>query len=434
MPKESKAKGVHRHKPLGTEIEEDKERAERVQPRAAQRTKARRQERKAKQLEKRTFIDKTLSQKALALAQEQQAEERNEERQNATRQFFPSKDEEEEPEDGGWGSEDEEEGEDYDVEDIELTEEDARALQMWTGPLQPRRTLADIIMEKIKEHEKEGDAPIEQRLDPKVVEVYKGVGQVLSRYRSGAMPKAFKIIPSLSNWEEILYLTDPDHWSPPAVRMATRIFASNLNAKMAQRFYSLILYPRVRDDIQEHKKLNWHLYMALKKSVFKPAAFFKGIILPLCEAGDCTLREATIIGSVVVKVSIPALHSAVALLKLAEMDYSGANSIFIRILLDKKYNLPYRVIDSLVRHFMRFFEEERELPVLWHQALLVFVQRYKEDLTPQQKKQLKRLIKTKNHRVISPEIHRELVNSRSRGEAAPSPSAAASGSGMVIAS
>ncbi|KAL6078201.1 Bystin [Balamuthia mandrillaris] len=305
---------------------------------------------------------------------------------------------------------------------------------MWTGPLQPRRTLADIIMEKIKEHEKEGDAPIEQRLDPKVVEVYKGVGQVLSRYRSGAMPKAFKIIPSLSNWEEILYLTDPDHWSPPAVRMATRIFASNLNAKMAQRFYSLILYPRVRDDIQEHKKLNWHLYMALKKSVFKPAAFFKGIILPLCEAGDCTLREATIIGSVVVKVSIPALHSAVALLKLAEMDYSGANSIFIRILLDKKYNLPYRVIDSLVRHFMRFFEEERELPVLWHQALLVFVQRYKEDLTPQQKKQLKRLIKTKNHRVISPEIHRELVNSRSRGEAAPSPSAAAGGSGMVIAS
>ena len=63
---------------------------------------------------------------------------------------------------------------------------------------------------------------------------------------------------------------------------ATRVFAYNLNARMAQRFYSLVLYPRVRDDIAEFHRLNFHLYASLKKALFKPAAFFKGILLPLC--------------------------------------------------------------------------------------------------------------------------------------------------------
>ena len=49
------------------------------------------------------------------------------------------------------------------------------------------------------------------------------------------MPKAFKIIPSLENWEEILFITNPDSWSYQAMFQATRIFASNLNVKMAQR-------------------------------------------------------------------------------------------------------------------------------------------------------------------------------------------------------
>ena len=48
------------------------------------------------------------------------------------------------------------------------------------------------------------------------------------------------------------------------------------------------------------------------------------------------------------------LHSSAALLKVAEMDYSGANSIFIRTLLDKKYALPYRVVDAVVNHFLRY--------------------------------------------------------------------------------
>ena len=57
------------------------------------------------------------------------------------------------------------------------------------------------------------------------------------------------------------------------------------------------------------------------------------------------------------------------------MPYSGTNSFFLRVLLDKKYALPYRVVDALVDHFMRFKGEERQLPVVWQQTLLCFVQR-----------------------------------------------------------
>jgi len=76
---------------------------------------------------------------------------------------------------------------------------------------------------------------------------------------------------------------EPSSWSAAAMYQAIRIFASNLKENMAQRFYNLVLLPRVRDDIDEYKKLNFHLYQALKKALFKPGAFMKGILIPLCE-------------------------------------------------------------------------------------------------------------------------------------------------------
>ena len=278
-----------------------------------------------------------------------------------------------------------------------------------------RRSLADIIMDKIAEKqsnsmEDSGAQPEAEQpsLNPKVLQVYTSIGKILKTYTAGKLPKAFKIIPCLNNWEEICWITQPYEWSPCATYMATRIFASNLNPKMAQRFYNIILLEKVRDDIREYKKLNYHYYMALKKSLYRPGAFYKGILLPLCEDGSCNLREACIIGSVLTKVSIPVIHSAAALLKLAEMRYTGANSLFIRVLLNKKYSLPVRVIKALVLHFSKCGKDKREMPVLWHQALLVFVQRYKDQLQPSQRDLLKAVMKVHTHYMITPEIRREL--------------------------
>jgi essential nuclear protein 1 len=54
--------------------------------------------------------------------------------------------------------------------------------------------------------------------------------------------------------------------------------------------------------------------MAVKKSIFKTSAFFKGFLLPLAE--DATAREAVIIGSILAKMSINNLDSAAAIIKL----------------------------------------------------------------------------------------------------------------------
>ncbi|CAL6322901.1 unnamed protein product [Bathycoccus prasinos] len=325
--------------------------------------------------------------------------------------------------------------------DVELDEEDEQALNAFMNLFGgQQRSLADMILEKIhdKEAEEQGaalemledDEDERQKkaamleefapegIDEKVLQVYRKVGDLLKRYTTGKFPKAFKIIPALSNWEEVLWLTRPDTWSPHAMFQATRLFASNLNEHMAQRFYVLVLLPRVRDDIQEHKRLHHALYQALRKATFKPGAWFKGILLPLCESKTCTLREAVVLSSVLAKTSVPALHSAAVLMKLSELEYAGTTSFFIRVLLDKKYALPYRVVDALVENLLRFANEDRTLPVVWHQSFLCFVQRYKHELSKEQKKRLSKLASAhQNHYLISPEIVRELANSdTSRGD------------------
>ena len=318
------------------------------------------------------------------------------------------------------GNDSESDCEDY--EPVVVNEEEESVYNKFLAPSnQTTRTLADIIMEKIKEKETEigtnVGAEVEQCFDGRVEKLFKSVGEVLSKYRAGKLPKAFKAIPSLGDrWEEALFLTNPDEWSAAAVYQGTRVFASNLKSDQAQTFFNLVLLPRVRDDIAEYKRLNYHLYQALKKSLFKPAGFFKGLLLPLLNSGTCSLREAVIIGSVLAKNSVPVLHSSAAMLKIAEMDYSGANSLFLRVLLEKRYALPYRVIDALVAHFCNFSLDKRELPVLFHQSLLTLAQRYKEDISPEQKQHLFILMQNKSHPKITPEIRRELANSKCRGD------------------
>jgi essential nuclear protein 1 len=222
-------------------------------------------------------------------------------------------------------------------------------------------------------------------------------------------------------------------------------------------FLETVMLDRVRDDIAETKKLNVHLYRALKKSLYKPAAFFKGFLFPLVQSGTCTLRESHIIGSILQRVSIPVLHSAAALLRLCDIaaeesqassagEGGGSTNVFIRVLLEKKYALPFKVIDALVFHFLRYRGDtptplqggdamtgiqadvaasrratEAKLPVLWHQSLLAFAQRYRNDITEDQREALLDLLLVKGHAQIGPEVRRELLEGRGRGVVAEMP-------------
>ena len=120
--------------------------------------------------------------------------------------------------------------------------------------------------------------------------------------------------------------------------------------------------------------------------------------------------------------SLPALHSAAALLRLAALPYAGTTSFFMRVLLDKKYALPYRVVDGLVDHFTSFAADERQLPVVWHQCLLTFVQRYGGVVRVEDRASLTALIKHQYHHAVTPEIVRALAAAApARGGAAKAP-------------
>ncbi|KAI3378762.1 hypothetical protein SNEBB_010399 [Seison nebaliae] len=259
---------------------------------------------------------------------------------------------------------------------------------------------------------------VDRMLHPKLGKLIIEMRPILKKYRSGRLPKLFKVIPSLKNWEAALYISQPHNWSAATIYAATRLFVANLDNQMSQRFYNFVLLPRVRDDIAEYKKLNRHLFMALKRAIFRPAAFFKGIVLPLALDGTCTLREALLLSAILQRCSIPMLHSGAAILRLAEIErYNGVCSIFLKTLLDKKYCLPYRVIDAVVHHFIMFDRanivdmttlKDGRLPVIWHQTFLVFVQRYKNDISDEQRSMLYNVCRRHFHEQITPEIRREL--------------------------
>lgn len=325
--------------------------------------------------------------------------------------------------------------------------------------------LASLILSKIAQHEAGQTQTADSRsiqdptfpfddepppLPPKAIEVYRTIGQLLSRQRSGPLPKPFKIIPSLPLHQiaELLDLTQPIAWTPYAHYMSVRLFIST-KPHVAQPYLTNILLPSIRDSIHETKKLHSHLYNALKRALYKPACFFKGLLFPLLESETCTLREAQIIASAISRVSVPVLHSAAALLRLCEMGAEmftasartedrndGPVNIFIRCLLEKKYALPYKVVDALVFHFVRFkaIDPETEsgdvkmagqteegglsqykLTVLWHQCLLAFAQRYRNDVTEDQREALLDLVQSRGHKQIGPEVRRELLEGRGRG-------------------
>lgn len=91
----------------------------------------------------------------------------------------------------------------------------------------------------------------------------------------------------------MLALTQPENWSPQACHAATRMFVSQMKPPQARVFLEGVLLDAIREDIRltkdsvrkqkNNRKLNVHYYEALKRALYKPAAFFKGIIFPLLQ-------------------------------------------------------------------------------------------------------------------------------------------------------
>ncbi|CEP10349.1 hypothetical protein [Parasitella parasitica] len=224
------------------------------------------------------------------------------------------------------------------------------------------------------------------------------IGCSLARFQSTQcrLPKALKIIPSLSNWGEILFLTDPSSWTPQATCQVTKLFLANIKATQTRQYLELVLLHAMRGNLVDRAdgQLDPALYRALKKAlVCNPALFMKGLLFPLCESNSCTVAEACILANVLGQTKIPAPQTATALLRLSEQTFTLPICILVRVLLEKRQPLPYRVVDILT--FQYFCQRERaitRLPLTWYQSLQIFTQSYSRDMVPTQKRALLELI------------------------------------------
>ncbi|KRX98033.1 Sodium-dependent acetylcholine transporter, partial [Trichinella pseudospiralis] len=229
----------------------------------------------------------------------------------------------------GSGDEEQEFVEDEKGEEVQVDQSCMEAFErFFPSKANDRSELASLIKREVDEKISdiasqcsEGSSLVVRDMDDRLVDMYRKVGKVLSIYRSGSIPKAFKIIPRLPNWEQVLYLTEPDRWTAAAMYQATRLFSSNMSATAGM----------------------------------------------LC---------------------------------LAEKEYSLAVSYFLKVLMEKKYTLPYIALDGIFNHFMRFINVKKTLPVLWHETLLCFVQNYKSDLSSEQREALLDLIKNQHSPIV----------------------------------
>ena len=104
----------------------------------------------------------------------------------------------------------------YDEGEVAVNEEDELAVRMFMKPNRETRTrtLGEIINERMTEKKTEIQSQFSdgtemmKDINPAVSEMYTEVGVLLTRYRSGKVPKAFKMLPQVSIFIHICFILE----------------------------------------------------------------------------------------------------------------------------------------------------------------------------------------------------------------------------------
>ncbi|KAJ1513208.1 hypothetical protein HMI55_005801 [Coelomomyces lativittatus] len=260
-----------------------------------------------------------------------------------------------------------------------------------------------------------------------VIQGYQEAGEFLSKYTSGPLPKLLKSLPTFEHGFKYLESTQPSTWSLPGLVQMTQVCVQGWPEPLVVKYLQCVVYPRMKSEFKlptaQKKKLNSHMYLTLKKCWYKPAAACQGLILPMCKHG-CTLREMSIVCGLLRKLSIPLHHASAMLMVLTQPTFVtsvpslGPIFLLLRTLLDKHYALPVLTLHHVYNFFLTLHHHHNSVasssillptfPVLLHQVILIFVQRYRVYLSPTQRLGLRELVHAHWHPLISPEILREL--------------------------
>ena len=96
------------------------------------------------------------------------------------------------------------------------------------------------------------------------------------------------------------------------------------------------------------------------------------------------------------------------MLKLMETPPSTPSIHYLSALLNKHYTLPRRVLTRMTEYLLSFAEQEGETSVAWQCLFLTLTKQYSQSLDEMSKAALVDLAKNKNHKLITPEILKNL--------------------------
>jgi hypothetical protein len=108
------------------------------------------------------------------------------------------------------------------------------------------------------------------------------------------------------------------------------------------------------------------------------------------------------------KMTIPVINSSVAIVKLCEMEPCSAVYHYLKAIIGKAYNFPKRIVTALTQYFQKFVESQETLPVVWQQLLLTFCKQYGVAIDEMAKPGLISVAKKHTHKLITPDIVKEL--------------------------
>jgi hypothetical protein len=78
--------------------------------------------------------------------------------------------------------------------------------------------------------------------------------------------------------------------------------------------------------------------------------------------------------------SIPVISTSVALIKMTEMEPSTAIFHYLKVLANKNYSFPKKVLSLLTSYLLKFELIPEEMPVIWHQLFLSIIKQYGNSL------------------------------------------------------
>lgn len=257
----------------------------------------------------------------------------------------------------------------------------------------------------------------EKTNDPKIRGMYKELATVLRLHKSGKLPKAVNALASqkIPDWLDLLYLSEPLKWSPNALLAVTKLFAQTSDDKKCETFYGEVLLEYVEDALEKAKNLPPMLWKSLIAAARRPKCFIRGVLLPLSQS-SCTQKEARIISLIVRRVKLPRDHANAFIIAICQGDISLVRTIFLAGMVSRGQALAIQAIDAILNYFLRFDAIDEKQPLLWHQALLDFVQKYGVELLFEQRDHLEMLLQKHKHEKITPEILKYLSEHPPREE------------------